>query len=940
MLIKQHLYRAKSKSGTFILQGFTGILLLIWALPVFPQTSMLVYDGITGIDHVSFENDTAVISTLIPESPAAKAGIMPHDQIITINDSIVSGTGMNIRGIQQMLHDRSGKAIELKIKRKGKEKLLSFAFQRDPYLFQIDSYDYRYLVDSSEQWDIHDVMSNSLDTLFKDPLSAKITVYAVEKGSPAERSGLLPGDQLISLADEVDKDYDYHISHDMMHTISSDTSITILRADSLIYLPMKPSLQGDLMGMTSVFEKDFSFPCVWLKITTENRLAASRTYLLNVPEMTGKDSLNFFYKLPSGEIIEKKSGILLPIQDRDFIYKNWHAVKVALNKGENQTFYLRWKAEESVGGPYLQVYAHDTIVRYDRYERMVLFGFLFTMLIISAFFLLLFAVMRGRQYLYFALYIGSLAIFLFITDGYLDEYFWKENNFFLRFLEKFQPYIMSWISIFFLLFGIAYLELRKALKYWYRAVIVVLSLTGIRILLVLIEVLFNLNYPAFIESIFTVVWIFTVGIIPLFILILPAIFRIRNGFRPAWYFLIANLVLIPLIYVTLYSSIFSTTVISIYESVLGKLFIGSGMHIAAILQILVFSFGIAQKMRLDEIERKRIQEQIIDQLKVNEKLKDKVNRELEQKVEERTREINEQKEEIESQRDEIKAQRDLVEIQRDMVSAQKKEITDSIDYAQRIQDAVLPRKEYLDQIMPEYFVFYKPKDIVSGDFYWIKEVNKSIIVVAADCTGHGVPGAFMSMLGITLLDELLGKTKLDAPGEILDHLRFKVKEMLVQKGEAEEQKDGMDMAIAIIDKEKKELQFAGANNPLFLIRNSSQNTGTEPGLEVKMESNDSQLFELKGDRQPVGLYWEESKFTSHRIKLMAQDTLYVFTDGFVDQFGGEQRKKFKSQRFKELLLSFQKESMSAQKQLLENAFESWRNDIEQIDDVCIVGVRI
>ena len=142
---------------------------------------------------------------------------------------------------------------------------------------------------------------------------------------------------------------------------------------------------------------------------------------------------------------------------------------------------------------------------------MVLYGFMFTMLIISAFFLLLFAVMQGRQYLYFALYIGSLVVFLFIADGYLDEYFWKENNFFLKFLEKYQPYIMSWISIFFLLFGIAYLELRKYFKYWYRSVVLVLSLTGIRILLVLIEAVFNLNYPAFIDNIFTVVWIFTVG---------------------------------------------------------------------------------------------------------------------------------------------------------------------------------------------------------------------------------------------------------------------------------------------------------------------------------------------------------------------------------------------------------------------------------------------
>ena len=310
-------------------------------------------------------------------------------------------------------------------------------------------------------------------------------------------------------------------------------------------------------------------------------------------------------------------------------------------------------------------------------------------------------------------------------------------------------------------------------------------------------------------------------------------------------------------------------------------------------------------MRLDELERKQIQEQIIDQLKVNEKLKDKVNRELEQKVKERTRQI-----------------------------------TDGIDYAQLIQVAVLPGKEYLDQIMPEYFIFYKPKDIVSGDFYWIKEVKNSLIVVAADCTGHGVPGAFMSMLGITLLDEQLEGDRLDAPGKILDNLRSKVKKMLAQKGKAEEQKDGMDMAIAIIDKEKKELQFAGAHNPLYLIRNSSQLAGTEAELKASMVVNDSHLFELKGDKQPIGVHWEEKKFTSHRVRLMDNDTLYVFTDGFVDQFGGEQRKKYKSKRFKELLLSFQKESMDKQKQLLEDALESWSGDIDQIDDVCIIGLRM
>ncbi len=897
------LYREGRGGRVLMLIAISGILAFIGPSPALPQTNVIVYDGITGIHDVIVQQDTAIVSILIPDSPAEKAGIRLGDQIVAINDSLVSGIGMNRRAIKQLLLDRSGSLINLIIRREGEQSPLQFSFQRDPYLYQIDSYDYLYLVDSLEQWDMDDILSPSLDTLFKDPLKAKITVHSVEEGSPAAKNRILPGDQIISLAEVVDTDFSYHISYKRLARISPDTSIAFLRDDSLIYfLLLEPSLQGDFMGIRSVFEKDFSTSCVWLKFTTENRLAEKRTYLFNVPEVAGKDSLSLFYELPSGELVEKRSGILIPVQDRDFIYKDWHAFRVKLNKGEKQTFYLRWKAEDQIQSPRLQFYAHDTIVTFDRFERMVLFGFLVTMLTISGFFILLFVFMKRRQYLYFALYVGSVAVFLFITEGYLYEYFWKENNFFLKFLDAFQPYIMSWISIFFLLFGIAYLEFRRKLKLWYRSVVIVLAITGIRIVLVALEVLFNMTYPDFVERILTVIWIFTVGIIPLFILIPPTIIRIRKGFQPAWFFLFANLVLIPLIYVTLYSSLYSNEVITVYESIFNRIFITSGMYIAAILQIVIFSFGIAQKMRLDEMEKKQVQQQIIDQLKINEKLKDQVNRELEQKVKERTWEINEKKEEIE---------------------IQKKLITDSIDYARHIQYAVFPREEYLDQIQLEHFVLFRPKDIVSGDFYWIKEVHGSLIAVAADCTGHGVPGALMSMLGITLLNEQMAKSSLDDPANILNNLRDKIKEMLDQKGKLEEQKDGIEMGIAIIHPEKKELQFAGANNPLLLIRNK-----------------EAKLHEYKGDRQPIGFHWEEKEFTTHRIPLQRRDTVYLFTDGYIDQFGGEQRKKFKSHRFKELLLSVHKESMENQKKRLEEALDNWRDDIEQIDDICVIGIRI
>ncbi len=273
---------------------------------------------------------------------------------------------------------------------------------------------------------------------------------------------------------------------------------------------------------------------------------------------------------------------------------------------------------------------------------------------------------------------------------------------------------------------------------------------------------------------------------------------------------------------------------------------------------------------------------------------------------------------------EIKAQRDEIEAQRDQLVAQKQKITDSITYAQRIQSAVLPHQDYMNAVMPEYFVLFKPRDIVSGDFYWIRESGNKLVVVVADCTGHGIPGAFMSMLGITLLNEQAATCGKNNPGEILGSLRMKVKDMLVQKGTIEEQKDGMDMAIAIIDRDSREIEFAGAYNPLYIIRKGN---------------NDYHLIEQKGDAQPIGIHAAETEFTNHTMKLKEQDTIYIFSDGFVDQFGGEKRKKYKTPGFKNLLLSVQDKSMEEQKTILDTTFETWRGTNEQIDDVCVVGIR-
>jgi serine phosphatase RsbU (regulator of sigma subunit)/predicted negative regulator of RcsB-dependent stress response len=274
------------------------------------------------------------------------------------------------------------------------------------------------------------------------------------------------------------------------------------------------------------------------------------------------------------------------------------------------------------------------------------------------------------------------------------------------------------------------------------------------------------------------------------------------------------------------------------------------------------------------------------------------------------------------------------------INKQKELITDSITYAQRIQSAILPSQEEMNELLPEHFVLYKPKDIVSGDFYWIKEVQDHLVIVGADCTGHGVPGAFMSMLGITMFNDLIGDRCFDAPGAILDRLRENVKEMLVQQGNSDEQKDGMDLAIAVFNKTTREIHFSGANNPLYIIRKKDLPEQEELEPFASVDNGDYRLFELKGDKQPIGTHWEETPFRTTSVKLLEQDAFYMFSDGYIDQFGGEERKKFKSMNFKKLLLSVQKESMDMQRQILEQTFEQWRGPYEQLDDIIVLGVKI
>jgi serine phosphatase RsbU (regulator of sigma subunit) len=258
----------------------------------------------------------------------------------------------------------------------------------------------------------------------------------------------------------------------------------------------------------------------------------------------------------------------------------------------------------------------------------------------------------------------------------------------------------------------------------------------------------------------------------------------------------------------------------------------------------------------------------------------------------------------------------------DIIEEKNKNITASINYARRIQNAILPDLKEIKGLYNKCFILYIPKDIVSGDFYWFSKRGDKLIIVAGDCTGHGVPGALMSMLGISFLEEIVNRRGITESGQILNELREEIQRALHQKGTCEEAKDGMDFSLSVIDRTKNIIQYSGAYNNLYLIR-------------------DGELTEYQADRMPIGIFYLSDKnFTSQNIPFKPGDSIYMFSDGYADQFGGPDLKKFKYSALKNLLIEIHKFPLKKQKQMLEKRFIEWKGDSDQIDDVLIIGFRI
>ncbi len=624
--------------------------------------------------------------------------------------------------------------------------------------------------------------------------------------------------------------------------------------------------------------------CIWFRIYFVNRSTRQYNFHLQPNLFSEFSEFRLFQRFENGMITIRKSGNSIAPKNKDVNICGSDDLRIFLPPGEADTLYLRVSlSEESfISDLTFTVSTHVSVLQKDRSKRLIFGIFVGIMMIMVLYHIPLFVQGRENSYLYYILYILAFLFFFINKEGYIYEITPRFTS------APINIFLLEIFLLFFLLFGRSYLDTRNTLQSWDTILLLAVWFTvGGLILSFMILMLQGLgvHVPVFIQLGGLAINIVS-AIGSLFLAIVPAMILTRENFQPARYFLFANLFLILGIAVNY----------ALKEYSLGK----HSLELGVTLQILTFSIGLSERINLLKKSKELAQRRIIDQLRENAGLKDKVNRELEEKVQERTKEIQNQKEHIEKQNKEIKY---------------------SFDYAKKIQSTVLPQHDVFDNLFSEHFIFFKPRDIVSGDFYWVSQSDHRIVLTAADCTGHGVPGSLMSMLGITMLHEIVNEKEVMNSDEILNQLRLSIARTLKQEGKIGEQKDGIDMALMIYDTTTRKLEFSGANNPLYIIRNG-------------------EMLEYKGNNMPVAYYEKMSDFTRYTIDMKQGDRVYMFTDGFPDQFGGPQGKKFKYRPFKDLLLEVHERPMEEQQRILSLIFDEWKGDLSQIDDVLVIGLRL
>jgi len=637
----------------------------------------------------------------------------------------------------------------------------------------------------------------------------------------------------------------------------------------------------------SIETKEFTTSVYWIKFNITNKTEFT-SFILETARAPANKAI--LYEIENNRIVQTlKSGDDFPYSDKG-IHHRLNVFTVEIDKEATKSFVLQLESDgETITFP-LTLYESLQFWEKDSTNEFVLgiyYGILILVIIIYFFF---YKLLLNRSFLYYILYVLSVLILQLSLDGYVFKYVFSQGGYLANHCVLFTA---SLTVIFLILYAKTYLNTKENSRrinklfnfsMWAMAVFMLASFIPGKP--------YQLAFPG----------INGLGLLGV-ILILIAIFSVRkNGVKVSIYFTGAFIFLITgaILFVLGNFNLLNNDALT-----------SNALKTSSVMEVIALSISMAYKYRELQQEKELAQAGALISLEQRNKLIDDQKIELEKQVKERVFELNKQTEKL---------------------GVKNREIIDSINYAKRLQEALIPPVEVFQSIMPNSFVLFEPKDIVSGDFYLITEVTttipesknheKLILFSVGDCTGHGVPGAFMSIIGIQIFNQSIKKVNINTTASALDFLNtevynavnsHRVGDMVIR--------DGMDLALCAFNPITLQLYYSGAKNPIYIVRNK----------EVTI---------IKADKQPIGSSETPKPFTQHFFQLEKGDMLYLFTDGLPDQFGGPKGKKFKYQKFQEILINNSSDPIDLQKNKLLAEFTEWKGSLEQLDDVCVIGIRI
>jgi serine phosphatase RsbU (regulator of sigma subunit) len=679
------------------------------------------------------------------------------------------------------------------------------------------------------------------------------------------------------------------------------TGLDTLSADEVLQFDEEKFLKIEQPIADFNFTKDV----FWVKFSVTNESTFDEFYLEFARPITNEVQL--FY-LDHNQIIDQANSgddysyYQKPIQHRKNLFP------LALEKGDTTSFLLKMKSDGEVLLFPLRIYDKNNFHSEDfkvQFTNGFYYGLIILVFVIYFFFYLF---LKDKSYLFYILYVLSQGLLQFSLDGYAHHHFFSKGGY----LTNHSLLFFAGITIIFLLAYVEnFLALRKQNPNLYRVYlgtgivvcfVIVLSLIPGAPYQIAFPLINGISLISILLPVFTILYLRAKGV------------KVDIFFTVAFFALISGAIIF---------------ILGNFNVIENKSITLNALKMSSAFEFVILSISMSNKYGQLQQEKNEAQAIALQNLREKNALMDEVNINLEKQVQERTKQIADQKEKIEES---------------------NKEIVSSIKYAKRIQEAILPSNEQVKALIEDSFIYYLPKDVVSGDFYFVEQVKTSgemavgyTLIAAVDCTGHGVPGAFLSIVANNLLAQSILERDVNTPAEALNFINQGLSKTLRQQEHDATVRDGMDIALCALSNDRSHLMFAGAKNPLYLVRKKSENQPTLPeACMLKEESNDACLYEIKGDAHPIGNYFDSplKNYTNHKIELLPGDAIYLFSDGFADQFGGPKGKKFRYKPFRELLLSIHDLSMEEQEDRIKITLNDWKGDYWQLDDILVIGFTV